>query len=205
MGSMNPVRSVGSMKFAKIGYVVISAALCALGTVLIVFPGFSIIALGRVCGIILISFGIVKLVGFFCKDLFRLAFQYDLPFGILMCAVGILVLVQPESLMTVICVALGISTLLDGIFKIMIALDSKKFGIDKWWLIFVLAVISGILGLVLMFRPGEGSEILAVLLGITLLTEGILNFTTAITAVKIIRYQKPDVIEDDFIQREETF
>ena len=40
------------------------------------------------------------------------------------------------------------------------------------------------------------TRLLAVLLlGICLLLEGILNISTAITAVKIIRYQQPDIID----------
>ena len=55
-----------------------------------------------------------------------------------------------------------------------------------------------------MFRPGEGTRVLMVLLGITLLLEGILNFSTVITAVKIVKNQRPDVIEiDDFEERKD--
>ena len=45
---------------------------------------------------------------------------------------------------------------------------------------------------------------IVVLLGITLLLEGILNFSTVITAVKIVKNQRPDVIEvDDFEERKD--
>lgn len=49
-----------------------------------------------------------------------------------------------------------------------------------------------------MFRPSESSNILTVLIGITLLSEGLMNLSTVITAVKIIKHQQPDVIEFDF-------
>ena len=35
-------------------------------------------------------------------------------------------------------------------------------------------------------------------LGISLLSEGLLNISTVITAVKIVKNQRPDVIEIDF-------
>ena len=54
------------------------------------------------------------------------------------------------------------------------------------------AILAALAGLVLMFRPGEGTSVLMTVLGITLLAEGILNFSTMITAVKIIRHQQPD-------------
>ena len=67
--------------------------------VLIAVPEFSSEVIGIFCGIILILFGIVRLIGFFSKDLYRLAFQYDLAFGILMVTLGIIMLVHPGSLM----------------------------------------------------------------------------------------------------------
>ena len=82
---MSP-RSVAPMRAAKIGYIIISVALCVLGIVLIAVPGFSAKALGIICGILLILFGAVRIAGYFSRDLYRLAFQYDLPLGFLLIA-----------------------------------------------------------------------------------------------------------------------
>lgn len=191
------MRSVAPMKTAKIGYIVISIVLCVLGITLIVFPEFSATMLGTICGIIFVAFGCIKLIGYFSKDLFRLAFQFDFEFGILMIVLGIILLVHPGSLLNFICVAFGISVLGDGLFKVRIALEAKKFGIFQWWLIAAIAVISSIFGLILIFRPGEGGTLLMIFLGITLLCEGILSMSTVITMVKIIHHQQPDRITEE--------
>lgn len=190
-------RSTTPMHAAKIGYIVVSAALCVLGILLIAVPDFSASLFGAICGVLLIVFGIVRLIGYFSRDLYRLAFQYDLPLGILLVIMGIVMLAHPGSLVTFICVALGIFILSDGLFKIQIAWDSRRFGITKWWLILAFAIVTGICGLLLLLRPGEGGRVLMIILGITLLSEGILNFSTVLSAVKIIKHQKPDVIEID--------
>lgn len=197
------MRSVAPMRTAKIGYIVISSVLCLLGILLIAIPGFSVKALGIICGIILLAFGVIKLIGFFSKDLFRLAFQYDLAFGILMMIIGIFLLVHPDGLMNFICIAMGIFILADALFKVQIALEAKPFGIKEWWLIMAFAVFAGICGLLLLFRPGASARVLTVLVGITLLAEGLLNLCTVITSVKIIHYQQPDVIEADFYEERE--
>ncbi len=196
------LRSVAPLRTAKIGYIVISAALCALGIVLIAVPEFSASVLGILCGILLIVFGAVRLGGYFSRDLYRLAFQYDLPFGILLIVLGTVMLVRPGSLVNFICVAIGLSVLSDGLFKSQMAWEAKRFGIGKWWMILLLAVISCVCGLVLMLRPGEGSRLLMIILGITLLSEGILNLGTALTAVKIVRNQKPDIIEVEYREKD---
>lgn len=194
------MRSSAPMRAAKTGYIIISAVLCVLGAVLIAFPDFSVSLLGVICGITMIVFGIVKLTGYFSKDLYRLAFQYDLTSGVLLIALGTVMLVHPGSLMTFICIVLGIFVLADGMFKIQISFEAKSFGIPEWWLILIFAVVTGICGLLLAIRPGDGGRVLTVILGITLLAEGMLNFSTVITAVKIIKHQRPDVIEADFYE-----
>lgn len=191
------------MRIAKIGYIVMASVLCGLGIMLIAVPEFSISVLRIICGVTLIVFGVIRLVGYLSKDLYRLAFQYDLVFGAIMLVIGIMLLANPKNLMTVICVASGISIFAEAICKINISVEARKFGIHLWWLIMAFAILSGIFGLILIFRPGESSNLLAVLLGISLLSEGILNLITVITAVKIIKHQRPDVIEAEYYDKSE--
>ena len=190
------MRSVIPMRTAKIGYIVMSAVLCSFGILLIAHPDFSIEIIGVAAGICMILFGVVKLVGYFSKDLFRLAFQYDLAFGLLMIGLGAITLIKPDNLMNFICVALGIAILADGLFKIQISVDAKRFGIRWWWLILTLAVLTGAFGLVLVFRPTQSASILVILFCVSLLAEGILNLITVLSAVKIVKHQRPD---PDFI------
>ena len=191
------MRSVAPMKIAKTGYIVMSVLFCAAGILFMAEPRISTEIIGVCIGVAMILFGIVKLIGYFSKDLFRLAFQFDLEFGILMIILGVIVLFNPKNLMVFICIALGISILLDGLFKIRIAMDSRHFGIKSWWLILSLAIVTGVIGVFLIFESVIGSQILSVLLGLTLLSEGILNLYTVISTVLIVKNQAPDVIEVD--------
>lgn len=188
------MRSVTPMRVAKIGYIIMSVLLCVFGVLLIADPDISLSVIGIVCGALFIVFGLVRLVGYFSKDLYRLAFQYDLAFGLLMIALGIIMLLSPESLMNFICIALGLSIFADGLFKVQIAIDSKRFGLSTWWLILALAVITVVVGIVLVARPSDSSRVLIVLMGVSMLCEGLLDLGTVITAVKIIKHQQPDVI-----------
>ena len=189
------MRSVTPMRTAKIGYIIMSVLLCIWGILLIAIPDISLSLIGILCGAMFIVFGVIRLVGYFSRDLYRLAFQYDLAFGLLMIALGIIMLLSPESLMNFICIALGLSIFADGLFKVQIAIDSKRFGLSTWWLILALAVITVVVGIVLVARPSDSSRILVILMGVSVLCEGILNLSTVITAVKIIKHQQPDVIE----------
>lgn len=191
------MRSVAPMKTAKIGYIVMSVLFCVLGVVLLFTPGVSALWIGRLLGIGLILFGAIKLVGYFSRDLFRLAFQYDLAFGLLLMVLGIVTLSHPGDALSFLCVMFGIPVLADGLFKIQIAMDSRQFGIRNWWLVLVLAALTCVVGVVLVFRPMTGVRALTALMGLSLLCDGALNLSVALCTVKIVDYQRPDVIETD--------
>ena len=186
------MRSVLPMKAAKIGYIVLSVLYCVLGILLFAMPDLSLTAIGIILGIGMIVFGIVKIIGYFAKDLFRLAFQYDLAFGGLLIALGIIVLVNPEHLVSFFCIVIGIAVLCDGLFKIQIAIDSKPFGIRTWWLILLFAVITVAAGVLLIIRPAQAARMLTVFLGISVFADGILNLIVAVFTVKIIDHQLSD-------------
>ena len=192
------MRSVTPMRIAKIGYIVMSVMFCIAGALFIALPDISITMIGISMGIAMIVFGIVKLVGYFSRDLFRLAFQFDLELGILLLVLGLIVLIRPDDLMSFMCIALGISILTDGLFKVQIALDSKRFGIKSWWVILALAVVAGTIGVFLIFLSAKSAQFLTVLLGVSILAEGILNLYTVISTVLIIKHQQPDVIEIEY-------
>lgn len=189
------MRSVTTMRTAKIGYIIMSALFCMIGLVLILVPEAAFTWLGRLLGISIIVFGGIKLVGYFSRDLFRLAFQYDFAFGILLVVLGILTLSHPNETMGFLSVILGIPVLADGLFKIQIALDSRRFGIRRWWLILILAALTCGVGIVLVFRPAVGILVMTMFMGVSLLLDGILNLCVALFTVKIVPNQKPDVIE----------
>lgn len=197
------MRSVIPMRIAKAGYIIMSILLCTAGVLFIAMPKISASVIGICIGIAMLVFGVVKLVGYFSKDLFRLAFQYDLEFGILMMVLGTVFLFHPKNLMMFLCIAVGIAILLDGLFKIQIAIDSRQFGIRHWWLILAIAIVTGVTGAVLIFDSVAGAEVLTVMLGISLLAEGILNLYTVISTVLIVRNQMPDVVEAEFLETSE--
>lgn len=186
-------------KTAKIGYIAMSAILGIIGIMLIAIPDFSVTLAARICGITLAVFGIFKLIGYFSKDLYRLAFQYDLAFGILLLSIGAVMMIRPGKAIHFICAMMGVYILADGLMKVQIAIDAKRFGLRSWLYIFITALLVCIAGLIMLFRPDNGARILTILLGISLLSEAALNLLTALTAVKL---RNKNIIDVDFIEKE---
>ncbi len=180
------MRSDRLLWFAKAGYALLSAFCCALGIFVIAKPALSPIFVHIIAGCVLIALGIVKLMGYFSRDLYQLAFQHDLAFGILLMAAGSRILFIPKQDLNILCIVLGIVILADGLFKIQTAFDARRFGIRIWWLILLFAACAGIVGGLLAFHPG-GARDRMVLSGLALMFEGILGICVACGALKIRR------------------
>ena len=106
-------------------------------------------------------------------------------------------LFHTAPVLSLICALVGFWVLLDGLLKIQVAIDARRFGLGKWWLILAAAIPSGILGFVLLFRPSENVRVLTVLLGVSLVAEGFLNLITALTAVRRTQKIFPEIIDSD--------
>ena len=179
------------LKIAKTGYLVLSALLLLAGVGLTFFSDTFYPILTVLLGVLFLAFGIVKLVGFFSKDPYQLVFETDLVFGILYLVFGLLLLIRPAHTMAFFGIMFGLILLADGLTRVRIALDARPFGIRAWWLILVSALATAILGVVLLFHPGEGTKVLTQLLGISLMVDGVMNIGTILTAVRILRAARP--------------
>ena len=80
--------AIRQLKIAKNGYIIMSLLFVILGICLIIWPDCSLKLFCTLIGIMLIAYGCIKIVGYFSKDYYCLAFQFDLAFGILLIAVG---------------------------------------------------------------------------------------------------------------------
>ena len=169
------------LKLAKNGYIIMSVLFMVLGACLIIWPDCSMAVFCTAVGIMLIVYGLIKILGYFSRDIYCLAFQFDLAFGVLLAAVGIIIIVRRNVVVNLIFGIFGLLILADALFKIQMSIDAKKFG----------------LGFLLLIRPFEAAEIMMILVGVSVLFEGILNLCVAIYTVKIIKNQKQDIIDMD--------
>lgn len=177
------------IRAARTGYLLISMLLCVQGTALIAFPDCSAILLCRLGGGVMALFGAVKIIGYCSRDLYRLAFQFDLAFGMLLMTLGVILIVRTNRMINLMFMMMGICVLADALLKVQISIDAKAFGIGKWWLIFSVAILTAIAGVMLVLRPFESAQAVMVLLGTALIAEGVLNLITVLNAVTL-RVQK---------------
>ena len=192
---MMHTRSVTSIRVAKYGYILMSVMFCIAGIFMMIKPDISAQAIGLFAGLSMIVFGVIKLIGYFSKDLFRLAFQYDLQFGILLVILGVITLFNPGDVMSFVSITGGVCVIINCLFKIGISLEAKKFGIREWWITALFSCAAGIMGILLVGRPAEAMNIMVTINGMAFLIEGILNISVALSLVKIVKNQRSDLAD----------
>ncbi len=77
--------------------------------------------------------------------------------------------------------------LVEATLKIQTAFDSKRFGIEKWWLILIFAVLVAVVGIFLILLPYETTGIMVRLIGLNFILDGILNLIVVLSTVRTIR------------------
>ena len=175
------------LKLAKNGYIVMSILFMILGICLIIWPDCSMAVFCTAVGIMLIAYGCIKIIGYFSRDFYCLAFQFDLAFGILLMAVGVILIARKNFAVDLIFSVFGILILADALFKIQMSVDAKRFGLALWWQILLIALVTGVIGVLVFIRPFEAAAMMMVLVGFSILLEGILNLWVGILTIKIIK------------------
>ena len=104
--------------------VVISALLCvALGVVLVVWPGMSVQIVCMAIGAVLILNGISRLVNFVFGRDGSLFSQMNLVMGIIITVIGIWILFQPNKIIAMIPILVGIIIIIHGINNLQQAVN----------------------------------------------------------------------------------
>ena len=179
------MRILKTLRIAKSGYIVMSVLFYIAGILYMIKPGASPMAVCISIGIILIAYGIIKIIGYLSADLYCLAFQYDLGCGLFLIVLGVIVLIFRIRVWQYLQPALGLLILLDGLMTIQTSKDSKKFGLETWHWILISAITASFLGALVVIQSflGRPSQIVN---GCSILIEGVMKHLLVKSTVVII-------------------
>jgi len=183
------------MKRIKALYITISILSLLAGIALVIWPGASVITICYVVGSAAILVGAVRLAGYFSKDSYNLNFQFDFAMGLVFLILGTVLIFHPGDTVAVLHFSVGILVLVDSVFKLQTALDAKHFGLKKWWVMLLCALLCAGLGLVLVILPFRMAEILVKVTGAALAVNSGENILTAGYTVKSKKRVVPIMVE----------
>ena len=191
MGSMKRLRAV------KTSYCILSGCIAALGLIFLIWPQLSLSVMCRISGCVLLVGGITKVVSYFTKDLYQLAFQFDLALGITMIVVSAAMIFHTQALLSVLTVCIGLFMLFDAALRVQTALDARRFGEERWWLVLVLSILVALAGILLMLMPFTAQGVILRIVGLNLVLDGALNFWLAKTTVKVPKDVPYEIVEEE--------
>ena len=152
------------------------SAVCfvALGIFLLVWPDLSRIWICRLLGIALLVSGGVYVVSHFVKAKGAVAvFHYDLILGVVLAIVGVWLLTTPDLILTFLQYILGVILVVHGVIDLQGALNLRAGSSAYWKIMLLLAVITIVLGVIVLVNPFATINALLMLVGIALIYDGI--------------------------------
>lgn len=179
-------------KLAKAGYLAISLVFYIAGIVYMLMPDVSPLAICGISGIVLMAYGIIKMIGYFSKDLYCLAFQYDLACGLFLIVFGLITLVCSQRIIPHLSVGLGALILLDSLLTVQMSKDAKRFGLETWHVILSAAVAAGIFGGVVIISPFQTTRGRHIAAGCALLAQGFKSHCVMHYTVKTMEHRLPE-------------
>lgn len=167
----------------KLVYLVISLIMVILGICAVAHPEGSAELVCSAVGIALII-GAVLILRYLSAQQKSLGLQLLSAIAAVLIIFGIFMLFHPDWIVAMLHAMLGLGILVDGIFKIIKALEARAFGLEKWWLVLSFALMTCIFGLLLLFDPFGGVKLLMTFAGIFLIAEGLENVWVALYAFR---------------------
>lgn len=155
-------------------------ALCYLliGTFFVVCPGTAAVTIVRIIAIAALIVGIIKIVEFFSAQKYEKPFGNTLTIGVVASAVAVFMLLQPQVIVSIIYVLIGIALVISGIVSVQSAIDLRHFRENKHLVLSVLGLVTLLLGILVLFNPFPTAKAMLFASGIFFLIGGITNIVS---------------------------
>ena len=180
--------------FTKKGFtssIITSIILAVLGILLIVATEATIISISYIIGGILILLGFFGLVDYIRKIDTELKTGVDLVYGVVTVILGVLIVMNPKAIASIINYVLGIIIVISSAVKLNYAIQLKGNNNSLWKSTIIFSLITTICGLILIFKPFTGAIVATKIIGVIVLIYAILNIISTFTIRKeVLRLHK---------------
>ena len=166
----------------KHNYFISALLTIALGAVLVIWPDWSGKILCYLLGAALIIMGGVQLIICFRAERIGFYSKFSMLMNIVLVLLGAWVCMRPDTILALVPVIIGIIMLFHGCMDFQYTLDIKRAGTSKWWIALIFALITFALGVFLVLHPFLAFEMTMLLIGISLLYDGISDLVLMIVA-----------------------
>ena len=180
-------------------YVIISVFFLVLGILMVVCPESSLTVICRGLGILSALFGVFRIVQYCLRVPQGIGQRYDFAGGLFCLLAAALLFFRAAEVAAVLSVIVGIFILIDSVFKLQVALDARRSGAQSWAMMMILACVSLLLGVLLVFDTFRGQKLLSVIMGAALIYDAAADLFTMFYvnhAIKGVKAAVRDAIDE---------
>lgn len=153
-----------------------------LGIILVSHPETSLVIMSYTVCILLGANGVYQLIMGYTNTTLSLFDGFS--GGILSIILGILILVKPDTLSIVIPIAIGLWFIISSSYKLRIALALRSMNESIWLLLFVMAILMMLCGIILILNPLSGMVAITRMIGILIMIYSIIDIVEAVMIKK---------------------
>ncbi len=162
-----------------IGSIILNILFLLFGIIVYSNPRVSLELLGIFLGVYFIIFGLYAIFEFIARDNNPL-YGLNILWGILAIIVGLLAIINPFGISTILTFTLGIYLIIISISKIIDAFKLRKYKYDGWALILVISIILLIFGIFIIINPIISAMEITEVTGIFIILASILEICNSI-------------------------
>lgn len=185
------------MKVIKSMYktsLIFSIILFLLGLLLLLKPEVTLHAISYTIGTILIVWGIIPVISFFTNKEKETYLEFNFVIGVFALIFGLIVMLNPNMIGSIIPLLLGIWMIINGITKLSYALSIKDSNSTVSTIIPLLILVCGI---ILIFNPFGAAVAITKLVGIFLLIYSILDIIECFSIKKAVKLSVKETKKED--------
>ena len=150
-----------------------------LGLALVIWPGTACLVICYAVGILLMLYGLARMLAQWSS----LGFLSLV--GLVSLLLGLLLLIRTEAVLAVFGTVLGLIIMADSLIKLQISYQLRGSHIGSARRNAICALVTFILGLLMLFNPFKAVNAMTIFIGASLLIDGVINF---IIALDVRRY-----------------
>lgn len=176
--------------------IIFSIILFVFGLFMFAKPISTINILMMTFGCILVIDGLVHVVSYFSiKNEYRF-FSTELAQSIIYIILGFVLVCNYDKISGLLPIILGIWIIVESIFKLQIALNIRDIYDSHWGMLLTMSIISGLLGMVILFNPFESLAMLIMICGVILMFVEVISIFEDVSIIS--RVGKAEKIEKEF-------
>ena len=174
-------------KKLKWNLILMSLLYLALGIFLLMVPGTALNVVCYALGGVVLACAAVQLVRYFVVERGVFQSQLTLISGLVCLALGAFLIIRSDVVVRVLPIVFGLFVIFDSLGRIQNALELRRCEYPSWKIFLLLAVLSVVLGIVMVVDPFGTMETLVMAIGLILILEGALNLLSALYTMLAVR------------------